>query len=269
MEPTQSLNRAGRAVARRLPAVNVLTRADVVVVLPTYNEAQNIERIVTALAVHGVRVLIVDDASPDGTGEIAEALSDGHRVSVVHRSSKQGLGPAYAAGFAAAIASGGEIICEMDADLSHDPDDLPRLIEAIDEGADLVIGSRYVEGGGVSDWPWHRRALSRGGNIYAAIMLGGGIRDMTGGYRAYRSQALQRLQPEAAEASGYGFQIEMAWRARAMGLDVVEVPIVFSDRTHGDSKMDRSIALEAIGLVTKWGLARFTGRLRLPAGEDR
>lgn len=244
-------------------------RDDVVVVLPTYNEAENIRRVVDAVRRQGYRVLIVDDGSPDGTGAIADSLADGYNTAVLHRREKGGLGPAYAAGFRRAIDAYAEVVCEMDADLSHDPADLPRLIEAIDDGADVVIGSRYVAGGGVADWPWHRRALSRGGNIYARLMLGGGVHDMTGGYRAYRVPAIERLEPWNAEASGYGFQIEMAWRAEALGLSVAEVPIVFRDRTDGISKMDRSIALEAVGLVTKWGLLRATGRLRWPAGEDR
>jgi dolichol-phosphate mannosyltransferase len=243
-------------------------RDDVVVVLPTYNEAENLRRVIAAVRAQGVRVLIVDDDSPDGTGAIAESLADGYRVAVLHRKTKQGLGPAYAAGFRRAIGSYADIICEMDADLSHDPNDLPRLIGAVDAGADMALGSRYVPGGGVEDWPWHRRALSRGGNIYAATMLGGSIHDMTSGFRAYQVDALKRLDPWRAEASGYGFQIEMAWRARALGLDIVEVPIIFRDRFEGTSKMDRSIALEAVGLVTKWGVRRMTGRLRLPAGED-
>ncbi len=243
-------------------------RDDVVVVIPTYNEAENLRRVVAAALAQGVRVLIVDDASPDGTGAIADSLADGYRVAVLHRKGKQGLGPAYAAGFRRAIELFADIVCEMDADLSHDPADLPRLLAAVDAGADVALGSRYVRGGGVADWPWHRRALSRGGNMYAAAMLGGGIHDMTSGFRAYRVEALKQLDPWHAEASGYGFQIELAWRARAAGLDVVEVPITFRDRSEGTSKMDRSIALEAVGLVTKWGYRRFTGRLRLPAGED-
>lgn len=249
--------------------VTTTARDDVVVVLPTYNEAENIRRVVDAVRRQGFRVLVVDDGSPDGTGAIADSLADGYNTAVVHRKEKGGLGPAYAAGFRRAIDAYADVVCEMDADLSHDPADLPRLIAAIDDGADVVIGSRYVAGGGVADWPLHRRALSRGGNIYARMMLGGGIHDMTGGYRAYRTAAVKQLDPWSAEASGYGFQIEMAWRAAALGLTVAEVPIIFRDRTDGTSKMDRSIAFEAVGLVTKWGFRRATGRLRWPAGEDR
>ena len=244
-------------------------RDDVVVVLPTYNEAATIERVLSAVTGHGLRALVVDDASPDGTGRIADELADGDRVWVLHRTAKQGLGPAYTAGFAEAISRGAEIVCEMDSDLSHDPDDLPRLIASIDGGADLAIGSRYVPGGAVADWSVFRRVLSRGGNIYAAAMLGSRVKDMTSGFRAYRAEALQRLRPEIAQASGYGFQIEMAWRARNEGLSVVELPIVFRDREEGSSKMNRAIAVEAIWLVTKWGLSRMSGRLRLPPGEDR
>jgi len=248
--------------------MSTTTRNDVVVVLPTYNEAENVRRVVEAIRSQGVRVLVVDDDSPDGTGAIADSLADGQAISVLHRKRKEGLGPAYAAGFAKAIADGAEIVCEMDADFSHDPADLRRLIAAADGGADVVLGSRYVAGGGVADWPWHRRALSRGGNIYATAMLGAGISDMTSGFRAYRAAALQKLDPGGTEASGYGFQIEMAWRARKAGMTIVEVPITFRDRSEGTSKMDRSIAIEAVALIAKWGWARFTGRLRLPAGED-
>ena len=254
---------------RPATALSRLRRADVTVVLPTYNEAENIERVIRAIGAHGYRMLVVDDASPDGTGELAEAMADGAQLSVLHRHSKEGLGPAYAAGFAAALEDGAAILCEMDADLSHDPGDLPRLVAAIDAGADMAIGSRYVPGGGVEDWSWFRRALSRGGNIYASMMLGAGIADMTSGFRAYRRDALQRLRPGEAEASGYGFQIELAWRARVEELAIVEVPIIFRDRTAGASKMNRAIAAEAVGLVAKWGMSRATGRLRLPPGEDR
>jgi dolichol-phosphate mannosyltransferase len=236
-------------------------RSDVVVVVPTYNEAENIESLAAAVLATGVRLLIVDDRSPDGTGFIADRLAADSRVSVLHRTEKQGLGPAYAAGFAHAIAAGAEILIEMDADFSHDPTDLPRLIAAIDEGADVAIGSRYVAGGGVADWPWHRRLLSRGGNRYAGVMLGAGVKDMTSGFRAFRRAALESLDPASCKASGYGFQVEMAWRARVAGLRIEEIPITFRDREVGSSKMDTSIAFEAIRLVTAWGLGRLVGRL--------
>jgi dolichol-phosphate mannosyltransferase len=242
-------------------------RDDVFVVLPTYNEAENLRIIAARVAEQGPQLLIVDDNSPDGTGDIADELAANDRVHVLHRSAKAGLGPAYAAGFAWALDHGAEMVCEMDADFSHDPDDLPRLFHAIDTGADVAIGSRYVPGGGVADWPWHRRLLSRGGNVYAAAMLGAGVRDMTSGFRAFSASSIRRLQPETCKASGYGFQIEMAWRAQSAGLRIVEVPIVFRDRERGTSKMDGPIALEAIRLVTGWGFLRLGGRLRWPAEE--
>jgi dolichol-phosphate mannosyltransferase len=236
-------------------------RNDVLVVLPTYDEVENIDAISGAVLRLGYRLLVVDDASPDGTGRRAEQLADGSRMSVVHRGAKGGLGPAYGAGFAWGLAHDASVLCEMDADFSHDPGDLRRLVAAIDDGADVAIGSRYVAAGGVVDWPLHRRALSRGGNLYAGVMLGTGIRDMTSGFRAFRADALRRLQPEGCRASGYAFQIEMAWRATILGLDVVEVPITFRDRLRGHSKMDRAIAWEAISLITRWGVGRMAGRL--------
>ncbi len=236
-------------------------RTDVVVVVPTYNEAENIAHIAEAVRTRGFGLLIVDDSSPDGTGDLADGIAAGDAaVSVLHRTSKEGLGPAYAAGFGHARDNGAEIICEMDADFSHDPDDLARLVDAVDRGADLAIGSRYVAGGGVEDWPWHRRWLSRGGNIYAKTLLGTSINDMTAGFRAFRATALAKLDYASCEASGYGFQVEMAWKASRAGLAVEEVPIIFRDRERGTSKMGAKIALEAMILVTKWGLARLAGR---------
>jgi dolichol-phosphate mannosyltransferase len=243
-------------------------RDDVFVVLPTYNEAENLRNIAARIAEQGPQLLIVDDNSPDGTGDIADELASSPRVHVLHRSSKQGLGPAYAAGFNWAMEHGAEMVCEMDADFSHDPSDLPRLFHAVDTGADVAIGSRYVTGGGVENWPWHRRLLSRGGNVYAAMMLGAGIKDMTSGFRAYSTNAIHHLQPDTCRASGYGFQIEMAWRAQSSGLRIVEIPIVFRDRELGTSKMDGPIAFEAIRLVTGWGFSRLGGRLRWPAEEE-
>lgn len=237
-------------------------RAEVVlVVVPTYNEAENIRLIADAVRGHDLRLLIVDDGSPDGTGEIADELAaDDSSIDVLHRTSKQGLGPAYSAGFAWGLDNGADILCEMDADFSHDPDDLPRLVAAVTDGADLAIGSRYVPGGGVENWPWHRRWLSRGGNLYARFMLGTRVNDMTAGFRAFRAEALRKLDFNGSEASGYGFQVEMAWNASKAGLDVREVPITFKDRTRGTSKMGAGIAIEAMMLVTKWGLSRLFGR---------
>ncbi|MEX1092862.1 MAG: polyprenol monophosphomannose synthase [Acidimicrobiia bacterium] len=234
----------------------------VTVVIPTYNERENLAHIVPAVTHQGFRVLVVDDSSPDGTADLARRISaTDSRVSVLQRHTKEGLGPAYAAGFDRAIADGAEIIIEMDADFSHDPADLPRLVEAIDNGADIAIGSRYVPGGSTPDWPLHRQVISKGGNIYVRIMLGLGIRDATAGFRAFRVPALQSLPYSTAEASGYGFQVEMAWRASQAGLNIVEVPIAFRDRAQGTSKMGPDIVREAMVLVTKWGYARWRRRL--------
>lgn len=232
----------------------------VLVIIPTYNELENLESIVAAVRERGYDVLVVDDASPDGTGDIADSIAaTDSGVHVLHRTKKEGLGPAYAAGFTKALALGAEIICEMDADFSHNPADLPRLVAAVEDGADLAIGSRYVPGGGTEGWAWHRRLLSKGGNLYAALMLGIKVKDATAGFRAFRDTTVRKLDPSSCQASGYGFQIEMAWRAEEAGLEIVEVPITFRDRTEGVSKMDRSIAIEAIRLITAWGFRkRFT-----------
>lgn len=235
----------------------------VTVVLPTYNELENLPHIIPEILAHGYSLLIVDDNSPDGTGRMAESFAaDLPQVSVLHRPVKEGLGPAYAAGFDKALESGAEIIIEMDADFSHDPGDLPRLVAAVEAGADLAIGSRYVPGGATPDWPAIRRFISKGGNVYARTMLGIPTRDATGGFRAYRENALRKLPYRDAEASGYGFQVEMAWRADQQGLRVVEVPITFRDRTRGKSKMGMGIVVEAMGLVTVWGFGRIFGRGR-------
>ena len=231
------------------------------VVLPTFNEAENLRSISAAIREQGVGVLIVDDGSPDGTGDIGDALAhEDPRIEILHRRVKRGLGPAYAAGFALGLESGAGIICEMDADFSHDPRDIRRLIAAVDDGADVAIGSRYVPGGGAEGWALHRRLLSRGGNWYARRMLGTSIRDMTAGFRAFRAEALMVLDASSCEASGYGFQVEMAWRAARAGLDVREVPIVFRERREGTSKMSRAIAVEAMRLVTSWGWGRLRRR---------
>jgi dolichol-phosphate mannosyltransferase len=237
--------------------------ADVSVVVPTYNEADNIALIARAVRDLGLRLLVVDDGSPDGTGDIVDSVAaQDPGVAVLHRTEKAGLGPAYAAGFSYALEHGAEVICEMDADFSHDPSDLPRLVAAIEAGADLAIGSRYVTGGGVENWPWHRRWLSRGGNLYARTMLRTGVNDMTAGFRAFRADALRKLDFAGCEASGYGFQVEMAWRAAQVGLDIREVPITFRDRARGQSKMGAGIAVEAMALVTKWGLGNLLRRNR-------
>jgi dolichol-phosphate mannosyltransferase len=234
--------------------------ADVTVTLPTYNEIENLPHIVPEIVAHGYRLLIVDDNSPDGTGRLADSLAaDLEQVSVLHRMEKAGLGPAYAAGFDQALDDGARVIVEMDADFSHDPADLPRLVAAVEQGADLAIGSRYVPGGSTPDWPAMRQFISKGGNLYARMMLGIPIRDSTAGFRAYAADALGRLPYGRAEASGYGFQVEMAWRAHQAGMRITEVPISFRDRTRGTSKMGMPIVLEAMRLVTVWGLSRRFG----------
>jgi dolichol-phosphate mannosyltransferase len=224
-------------------------------ILPTYNEAENIEAIVDAalprLEAAGVphTILIVDDDSPDGTGQIADRLAERHsEVRVLHRARKQGLGRAYLAGFAVALDDGAELILEMDADFSHDPADLPRLIAAADD-ADLVLGSRYVEGGGVTNWGRVRRALSWGGSAYARVILGVPVRDLTGGFKCFRRHVLEALDLSQVHADGYGFQIEMTYRAIQAGFDVKEIPIVFRERRVGQSKMTARIALEAVWKV--------------------
>ncbi len=233
-----------------------------VVVVPTYNERENLERVVAGVRAHQFEALVVDDASPDGTGELAERLaSDDDGIRVLHRTEKRGIGPAYAAGFEAALTSGATEVCQMDADLSHDPHDLPTLVEAVRQGADLAIGSRYVPGGAVPDWPLLRRAISAGGNWYARLMLGAPIRDITAGFRAWSPAGLAAADPATTHASGYAFQVEMAWRAWRAGCTVVEHPIVFRDRVAGESKMDGAIVREAARLVTDWGIRRMTGRL--------
>lgn len=236
--------------------------SDVVVVLPTYNEAENLESIVDAIRKHGYRILVADDNSPDGTGRIADRLSEIYpAVAVLHRADKAGLGRAY--GDAFRQLSRDEtvgIVCQIDADFSHNPADLPRLIGEIRAGADLAIGSRYVSGGSTPDWPIHRRLLSVGGNGYAKAMLGLGVHDCTAGFRAWRADALYRLEAGSAEASGYGFQVEMTRRAVEAGLSVREVPIAFTDRQFGESKMGLPIVIEAMWLVTRWGLTRIARR---------
>jgi len=239
----------------------------VAVIIPTYNERDNLESIVTRVraAAPAVDILIVDDNSPDGTGEIADKLValDPH-VHVMHRTGKSGLGTAYIAGFGWALAAGYDVMLEMDADGSHDPQDLPKMLAAL-ESADLVIGSRYVPGGTVVNWPKHREALSRGANIYVRLMLGIAVRDATGGYRAYRSQTLRTIGLDDVDSQGYCFQIDLTLRTIEHGGTVVEVPITFTERARGDSKMSRAIVLEALWRVGKWGLAGRRGGKRRAA----
>ena len=223
-------------------------------ILPTYNEADNIGPIVRAARAQlrdADRILVVDDNSPDGTGAIADELAgEVPGVEVLHRPGKQGLGRAYLAGFAHALDSGAELVLEMDADFSHDPADLPRVIDAAEHGgADLVLGSRYVEGGSVSDWGLLRRLVSRGGSWYARRVLGVTVRDLTGGFKCFRRSVLEALDLDAVHADGYGFQIELTYRTIKAGFRVVEIPIVFRDRRVGESKMNARIALEAVWKV--------------------
>jgi dolichol-phosphate mannosyltransferase len=227
-------------------------RGPVWLVLPTYEEATNIERLATEAAGKlpaDAQILIVDDNSADGTGEIAARLErEREAVHYLHRPNKEGLGPAYVAGFRRALAGGAGLIVEMDADFSHEPAYLPRLLDAA-KRADVVIGSRYVPGGGVSDWGPLRRAISRGGSSYASLVLGVGVRDLTGGFKCFRREVLEAIDLGAVRSRGYAFQVEMTYRAIELGFEVAEVPIVFRDRQAGSSKMSRSIVLEAIWRV--------------------
>jgi dolichol-phosphate mannosyltransferase len=220
-------------------------------VLPTYNEAGNVESIVRAALANlaaGSKVLVVDDNSPDGTGKIAERLAAELPVEVLHRQGKEGLASAYVAGFRHVLEQGAALILQMDADFSHDPADLRRLVEAA-ERADLVLGSRYVPGGGVRDWSRVRQAISRGGSAYARLTLGIGVRDLTGGFKCFRREALEAIDLDAISSQGYAFQVEMTYRALQQGFKVVEIPIVFRDRRVGESKMSRAIVLEAVWRV--------------------
>jgi dolichol-phosphate mannosyltransferase len=228
-------------------------------ILPTYEEAESIEEIVAAALANlpdDRRVLIVDDASPDGTGEIADriAASDGD-VEVLHRAGKEGLGPAYVAGFRRALAGGAEFVCQMDADFSHDPQDLPRLLAAV-AGADVVLGSRYVDGGGVDQWGPTRRLISLGGSAYARLVLGVGIRDLTGGFKVFRRAVLEAIEFETIPSLGYAFQVETTYRALQAGFRVVELPIRFHDRRVGESKMSGQIVAEAALRVPAMRLGR-------------
>jgi dolichol-phosphate mannosyltransferase len=239
----------------------------VVVCLPTYNERDNLGPMVRALddvfRRHELdaRVLVIDDSSPDGTGELADRLTGEFRfLSVLHRPEKQGLGPAYLAGFVWALATDADRIVEVDCDFSHDPEDLPRLLAAT-ENADLALGSRYVEGGGTRNWGLGRRAVSRFGSLYARVLLGVGVRDLTGGFKCFRRSVLEGIGLERISTKGYAFQIETTYRALRVGSRVVEVPIVFSEREAGKSKMSRGIVLEAVAKVPALRLRALMGRL--------
>jgi dolichol-phosphate mannosyltransferase len=236
-------------------------------ILPTFDEAENIEAIVAAAlaglaagAPDGFRVLVVDDSSPDGTGAIADRLAAADdRVEVLHRTLREGLGPAYLAGFRHALAGGAGTVLEMDADFSHDPADLARLLAAVDAGADLALGSRYVPGGAVTDWGLLRRALSRGGCLYAQVVLGLPIKDLTGGFKCFRRDVLEAIDLDTVHSQGYAFQVELTYRALARGFKVAEVPIVFRDRRLGHSKMSPAIAIEACWMLPRLRLSRSAG----------
>ena len=239
--------------------------AAVWLILPTYNEADNIEAFVAAVRDHlpaSRRILVVDDSSPDGTGRIADRLAAEHDdVEVLHRPRKEGLGPAYIAGFRRALAAGAELILEMDSDFSHDPSYLPRMLEAA-RNADLVIGSRYVPGGGVTEWGPLRRAISRGGSAYSRLVLGVDVNDLTGGFKCFRREVLEAIDLDEVTSRGYAFQVEITYRAIRAGFRVVEVPIVFRERRVGASKMSRSIVAEAVWRVPLLRLRRRQPRLR-------
>jgi dolichol-phosphate mannosyltransferase len=229
----------------------------VLVVTPTYDERLNIAAVIARLraAVPHADVLVVDDNSPDGTGKVADELAAGDpAVHVLHRPVKEGLGAAYVAGFQWALARDYQVLVEMDADGSHQPEQLPSLLRAL-EHADLVLGSRWVKGGSVSDWPASRMALSRGGNTYVRLTLGLMLRDATGGFRAFRREVLESIDLDAVASQGYCFQVDLAWRAVRQGATVVEVPIAFVERVHGHSKMSGSIVREALWRVTQWAVA--------------
>ncbi len=235
------------------------------IVLPTFNEADNIVEVLQKLraVVPEASMLVVDDSSPDGTAdlveEVAEEIGD---VSVMCRPAKSGLGSAYCDGFRHGLAAGYDVMVEMDSDLSHDPAALPSLLAAAADGAALALGSRYIPGGSIPDWSWHRRALSRWGNRYAAAVLGIDVNDATSGYRAYRAEALADIDFHTVQADGYGFQIEMAYRVLASGGRIVEVPISFTDRVRGESKMSSRIVIEALVLVTWWAIRDRILRIR-------
>ena len=245
---------------------------NVLVVVPTYNEKMNITAMLEQVrsTCPDASILVVDDGSPDGTADIAQADADRlGSISLLRRTGKSGLGSAYRAGFAWGIERGFDALVEIDADFSHDPTALPSLLDAANQGSDVVIGSRYVAGGTIPDWSWHRKLLSRGGNLYASFMLHLRVEDSTAGYRVYRASALEDIDYQTVQADGYGFQIEMTYRSRLAGLRITEVPIAFVDRERGESKMSSSIIIEALGLVTKWGFQRLLGRSWKPSAIAR
>jgi dolichol-phosphate mannosyltransferase len=248
-------------VTDRTPADNP---GRALIVIPTYNERDNIEPIIerALTAVPEGHVLVVDDGSPDGTGKVAdERAATDQRVHVLHRTAKAGLGAAYIAGFDWGLEHDYDVLVEMDADGSHAPEQLPRLLDAL-KSADLVLGSRWVEGGTVLNWPKSRELISRCGNLYTRVALGIGLRDATGGYRAYRRAVLEAVDYRAVASQGYCFQVDLAWRAAKAGFRVVEVPITFTDREHGESKMSGAIVREALWRVTQWGARHRADQVR-------
>jgi dolichol-phosphate mannosyltransferase len=227
------------------------------IVTPTYQEAENIAEFLrrARAAVPDADILVVDDNSPDGTADVADAAAaELGRIEVLRRPKKIGLGDAYRAGFSVGVERGYEVLVQIDADLSHDPDALPSLLDAVEHGADAAIGSRYVPGGAIPHWPWRRRALSKWGNRYTSFVLGLPINDATSGYRAYRTATLQKIEFETTRAKGYGFQMELAYRVKRSGGTIVEVPITFTDRVRGQSKLTLTVAAEELTLVTWWGV---------------
>ncbi|MBJ8345555.1 polyprenol monophosphomannose synthase [Antrihabitans sp. YC2-6] len=241
--------------------------AKTLVIIPTYNEKENLPKIVGRLhaALPATHVLVVDDGSPDGTGQIADDLAGADaekRIQVMHRTEKNGLGAAYIAGFRWGLERDYTVLVEMDADGSHSPEQLHRLLHQVDQGADLVIGSRYVPGGSVVNWPKRREILSRGGNVYSRLALGVKVKDITGGYRAYRREVLEALDLDSIESHGYCFQVDLAWRLIQGGATVVEVPITFTEREIGESKMSGNIVREALLKVTAWGFKNRIQKLK-------
>lgn len=241
--------------SRPLAAADAGAVGDILVVIPTYNERENLTAVVTQVLGLGqrFRVMVVDDNSPDGTGQIANELASMYsgRMSVLHRERKQGLGRAYVAGFLAALDDGAPFIAQMDADLSHRPEDLETMATALTGDVDLVLGSRYVDGGATQGWPWHRRLISRAGGMYAGAVLGLPIRDLTGGFKIWRRELLQSMDLPNITSDGYSFQIETTYRAMKRGARVVQIPVVFHDRVAGKSKLSRRVVLEAA--VRVWG----------------
>jgi dolichol-phosphate mannosyltransferase len=243
----------------------------ILVIIPTFNEFESLPMILERVrsSVPEVHILVADDNSPDGTGRLADEFADRDaNIHVMHRLGKEGLGAAYLAGFAWALQQGYDVVVEMDADGSHQPEQLPRLLDALRE-ADLVLGSRWVVGGGTENWPKSRQFLSKGGSFYTRVLLGIPLRDVTGGYRAFRADALRKLDLHEVASQGYCFQVDLAWRASQRHLKVVEVPITFVERTAGSSKMSQKIVVEALWRVTVWGLDDRVTRVRRKASRRR